>query len=112
MAYKHSQGKAGDTDAQFRILARQNPSPHPSPCTQQRGPNSFPNPCLQITSKIDSRSCGFVLLLSLNLSRYVGNIPNMTELGLPPINLEDGPQGVADALKNVTGWPSQLTVVG
>jgi beta-glucosidase-like glycosyl hydrolase len=30
--------------------------------------------------------------------------------GLPSINLEDGPQGVADGLNNVTQWPSQLTV--
>ena len=34
----------------------------------------------------------------------------MAGLGLPPLNLEDGPQGVADELKNVTGWPSQLAV--
>ena len=40
---------------------------------------------------------------------YVGNIPATPRLGLPPINLEDGPQGVADGLTNVTQWPSQLT---
>ena len=41
---------------------------------------------------------------------YVGNVLANSRLGLPPINLEDGPQGVADGLVNVTGWPSQLTV--
>jgi hypothetical protein len=41
---------------------------------------------------------------------YVGNVPANARLGLPPINLEDGPQGVADGLANITGWPSQLTV--
>ena len=39
-----------------------------------------------------------------------GNVQALSKLGLPPINLEAGPQGVADQLKNVTGWPSQLTV--
>lgn len=41
---------------------------------------------------------------------YVGNVPATPRLGLPPISLEDGPQGVADGLLNVTQWPSQLTV--
>jgi beta-glucosidase len=41
---------------------------------------------------------------------YVGNVLPNAKLGLPPINLEDGPQGVADGLANITGWPSQLTV--
>ena len=41
---------------------------------------------------------------------YVGNVPGTPRLGLPSINLEDGPQGVADGLTNVTQWPSQLTV--
>lgn len=29
---------------------------------------------------------------------------------LPPQNLEDGPQGVADGVTQVTAWPSALTV--
>ena len=41
---------------------------------------------------------------------YVGNVPATPRLGLPSINLEDGPQGVADGLRNVTMFPSQLTV--
>eukprot|EP00729_Bicosta_minor_P021217 gene21217-15642_t len=41
---------------------------------------------------------------------YVGNVPATPRLRLPSINLEDGPQGVADGLQNVTMWPSQLTV--
>jgi len=40
---------------------------------------------------------------------YVGHVPPNERLHLPPINLEDGPQGVGDALRNVTGWPSQLS---
>jgi beta-glucosidase-like glycosyl hydrolase len=31
-------------------------------------------------------------------------------LGIPPINLEDGPQGVADGMQGVTAWPSIMTV--
>ena len=34
----------------------------------------------------------------------------MTALSICTLTQEDGPQGVADELKNVTGWPSQLTV--
>lgn len=42
---------------------------------------------------------------------YVGNVPAISRLGLPPLNLEDGPQGVSDGVKLVTAWPSALTVV-
>jgi beta-glucosidase len=42
---------------------------------------------------------------------YVGNVPNNTRLNIPPQNLEDGPQGVADGVTQVTCWPSALTVV-
>lgn len=41
---------------------------------------------------------------------YIGNVPAIPRLGLPAQNLEDGPQGVADHVTNVTGWPSTLTV--
>ncbi len=42
---------------------------------------------------------------------YVGQVPANTRLGIPPFNLEDGPQGVADGATMVTAWPSALTVV-
>jgi beta-glucosidase len=38
-------------------------------------------------------------------------VPNNTRLGIPALNLEDGPQGVADGVTLVTAWPSALTVV-
>jgi beta-glucosidase len=41
---------------------------------------------------------------------YVGDVPANTRLNIPPINLEDGPQGVADGVSEVTAWPSALTV--
>lgn len=46
---------------------------------------------------------------------YVGNVPalNLTSRGaadLPPLHLEDGPQGVADAVSFVTAFPSAATV--
>jgi beta-glucosidase len=41
---------------------------------------------------------------------YVGNVPANTRLKIPAINLEDGPQGVADGVKEVTCWPSSLAV--
>ena len=45
---------------------------------------------------------------------YVGDVPAITlsnGVTIPPINLEDGPQGVADGVSRVTAWPSALTVV-
>ena len=45
---------------------------------------------------------------------YVGDVPAITlsnGVVIPPINLEDGPQGVADGVSRVTAWPSALTVV-
>ena len=45
---------------------------------------------------------------------YVGNTPSITLSDgtvIPPLNLEDGPQGVADGVGGVTAWPSALTVV-
>lgn len=37
-------------------------------------------------------------------------VPENKKAGIPPINLEDGPQGVADGASLVTAWPSALTV--
>jgi len=42
---------------------------------------------------------------------YVGNVPANTRLNIPPLHLEDGPQGVADGVEETTCWPSALTVV-
>jgi len=42
---------------------------------------------------------------------YVGNIPANSRLNIPALNLEDGPQGVADGVTQVTCWPSALTIV-
>jgi len=42
---------------------------------------------------------------------YVGNVPANTRLNIPPLHLEDGPQGVADGVQKTTCWPSALTVV-
>jgi beta-glucosidase len=41
---------------------------------------------------------------------YVGNVPANSRLKIPAINLEDGPQGVADGVNSVTCWPSSLAV--
>eukprot|EP01111_Echinosteliopsis_oligospora_P008732 TRINITY_DN2471_c0_g1_i2.p1 TRINITY_DN2471_c0_g1~~TRINITY_DN2471_c0_g1_i2.p1 ORF type:complete len:693 (+),score=205.69 TRINITY_DN2471_c0_g1_i2:474-2552(+) len=42
---------------------------------------------------------------------YVGNTPVNTRLNIPALNLEDGPQGVADGMRDTTAYPSALTVV-
>ena len=43
---------------------------------------------------------------------YVGNVPPNTRLGIPPLNLNDGPQGFRDDAHpgTTTQWPSALTV--
>lgn len=41
---------------------------------------------------------------------YVGFIEGIPRLGLSPIYMEDGPQGVADGMTGVTQWPSIMTL--
>ena len=41
---------------------------------------------------------------------YVGFIPGIPRLAISSVYLEDGPQGVADGMKEVTAWPSAMTV--
>ena len=41
---------------------------------------------------------------------YVGVIAGIPRLGISPIYLEDGPQGVADGMLGVTQWPSIMTL--
>lgn len=41
---------------------------------------------------------------------YVGDVPAIPSL-FPALHLEDGPQGVADGITNVTAFPSALSVV-
>lgn len=43
-------------------------------------------------------------------TNYVGFTNAIPEVGIPGINEEDGPQGVADGVTEVTSWPSALTV--
>lgn len=43
---------------------------------------------------------------------YVGNVPALPRYGLPSINLEDGPQGVADGLTNITQWSGACATNG
>ena len=42
---------------------------------------------------------------------YVGDVPAIPRLKIPAMNLEDGPQGVADGVNLVTAFPSALTAV-
>ena len=43
---------------------------------------------------------------------YGGSVIANTRLGIPRLNLEDGPQGVGDGLTQVTAFPSAMTVAG
>jgi beta-glucosidase len=41
---------------------------------------------------------------------YVGNIPSNSRLGIPALNLQDGPAGVADGVSNVTAFPAPVGI--
>lgn len=41
---------------------------------------------------------------------YVGNIPVNTRLGIPALNLQDGPAGIGDGANNVTAFPAPITI--
>ena len=41
---------------------------------------------------------------------YVGNIPKNTRLGIPALNLQDGPAGIGDGVNNVTAFPAPITI--
>lgn len=43
-------------------------------------------------------------------SSYVGYVPANTRLGIPALNLEDGPCGVADGMTNVTQFPAAIAI--
>ena len=43
-------------------------------------------------------------------SSYVGNIPAVSSLCIPAVNLEDGPAGVGDGMTNVTQLPAPVDV--
>jgi beta-glucosidase len=41
---------------------------------------------------------------------YVGNIQAISQFNIPAVNMEDGPQGVADGAQQVTCWPGSFMV--
>ncbi len=41
---------------------------------------------------------------------YVGFIPNNSRLGIPALNLQDGPAGIGDGANNVTAFPAPITI--
>jgi beta-glucosidase len=41
---------------------------------------------------------------------YIGNVPANTRLGIPALNLSDGPAGVGNGITNVTEFPAPLTL--
>jgi beta-glucosidase len=44
-------------------------------------------------------------------SHYAGYVQPVPRLNIPALVLQDGPQGVGDGARNVTCWPSALTIV-
>lgn len=53
---------------------------------------------------------GDPVALSSRTHPKVNPVPGNKTSGIPPMYLEDGPQGVADGTTLVTAWPSALTV--
>lgn len=47
---------------------------------------------------------------SIGNQNYVGTINGIPSLSIPPLTMEDGPQGVADGVRQTTDWPSALTM--
>jgi beta-glucosidase len=41
---------------------------------------------------------------------YVGNIPGNSQLGIPGLNLQDGPAGIGDGVNNVTAFPAPIAL--
>ena len=58
---------------------------------------------MSLSQKID-------LMTGASGSSYVGNIPAISSLCIPAINLEDGPAGVGDGMSNVTQLPAPVDV--
>ena len=50
------------------------------------------------------------MMTGVSGSSYVGNIPAISSLCIPAINLEDGPAGVGDGMSNVTQLPAPVDV--
>jgi beta-glucosidase len=42
---------------------------------------------------------------------WIGYVDALPDVGFPSLRLEDGPQGVADGVVQVTAWPSAMTVI-
>jgi beta-glucosidase len=49
-----------------------------------------------------------VAMIAGNNGGYVGNIPANTRLGIPALNLQDGPAGIGDGTGNVTAFPAPI----
>jgi beta-glucosidase len=57
-----------------------------------------------------SLSQKIAMMTGVSGSSYVGNIPAISSLCVPAINLEDGPAGVGDGMGNVTQLPAPVDV--
>jgi beta-glucosidase len=57
-----------------------------------------------------SLSQEIALMTGASGSSYVGNIPAISSLCIPAMNLEDGPAGVGDGMTNVTQLPAPVDV--
>jgi beta-glucosidase len=55
-----------------------------------------------------SLSQKIAMMTGVSGSSYVGNIPAISSLCIPAINLEDGPAGVGDGMSNVTQLPAPV----
>lgn len=81
--------------------------------------NTFERPWLNTALTPDQRADALIAQMTLaekiamlggTGSAYVGDIPANTRLGIPALNLEDGPAGVADNMTGVTAFPAPVGV--
>lgn len=87
----------------------------PAPAAQQTAPQPWMDRSLQPTRRAE------LLLAAMTLDEkivmvhgikggYVGNVPANARLGIPALNLSDGPAGVGNRKTQVTAFPAPITV--
>src|SRR5580658_3844637 len=95
------------------------PAPHAAALAPHAAAASTPCPWVDSAAPISTRVSELLAQMSLTQKvammtgasgSYVGNIPAISSLCIPAMNLEDGPAGVGDGMSNVTQLPAPVDV--
>jgi beta-glucosidase len=87
-------------------------APHAAAATACPWVNSAAPISTRVSELMAQMSLGqeIALMTGASGSSYVGNIPAISSLCIPAMNLEDGPAGVGDGMSNVTQLPAPVDV--